>query len=313
MKNSPVTFTLSTYNNLEYLKLAIESVRKYAYFKKAPFIVHAENCTDGTNEWLSENAKKYNLDIYIEPVMVPARGIGGGMNFSISKAKTEYVIPLQSDFYVSKDFDLALYNIIEQTEDRTVVSSFRVQPNIFGNPVQKPGNLFLDLDTVGAFWTDFKPKRFLELAVGLSTLNDFTIRRCEGAGGFIIRKKDWDYIGGNDSLFAPTSWEDIDLFVRMQNEGFNFIQTTKSIIWHFAGRGSHRLEENQGQSSERQVQAEQRNAAHFIMKWGQYPEFDEMDFVKPIYNPSVPNKIIYNIETNTSTYDFTDNSDNIKK
>ncbi len=44
-----ITYCISTYNNLEYLKLAIKSVRENAYFKDFPFIVHAENCTDGTN------------------------------------------------------------------------------------------------------------------------------------------------------------------------------------------------------------------------------------------------------------------------
>jgi len=54
-----ITFTLSTFNTLNYLKLAIESVRKNSYYKHAPFVIHAENCTDGTDEWLLENKDKY--------------------------------------------------------------------------------------------------------------------------------------------------------------------------------------------------------------------------------------------------------------
>ena len=50
-----LTHCISTYNNINYLKLAIESVRKNSYFDNAPFIVYAENCTDGTNEWLEDN------------------------------------------------------------------------------------------------------------------------------------------------------------------------------------------------------------------------------------------------------------------
>ena len=57
-----LSFCISTYNNLPYFKLAVESVRKHSYWKDAPFIVHAENCTDGTNEWLGDNADKYNLE-----------------------------------------------------------------------------------------------------------------------------------------------------------------------------------------------------------------------------------------------------------
>ena len=92
----------------------------------------------------------------------------------------------------------------------------------------------------------------------------------------------------------------MDLFIRMQNEGFDFTQTTKSVIWHFAGRGSHRLEENNGQSCERQKQSEQVNALKFYKKWGQMPQFDENDFIKPI--PSNKNQMTYDIINNTSNY-----------
>ena len=56
---TPITFCISTYNNLNYLKIAVESVRRNSYYTDAPFIIHAENCTDGTNEWLMENSMKY--------------------------------------------------------------------------------------------------------------------------------------------------------------------------------------------------------------------------------------------------------------
>ena len=59
-----ITFCCSTYNTLNYLKLAIKSVRENAHFKDAPFVVHAENCDDGTNEWLHRNVDKYNLEVY---------------------------------------------------------------------------------------------------------------------------------------------------------------------------------------------------------------------------------------------------------
>ena len=65
---SRMTFCISTYNNNNYLQLAIKSVRENSYFKDAPFVIHAENCTDGTNEWLEENKEKYNLEIPDNPI-----------------------------------------------------------------------------------------------------------------------------------------------------------------------------------------------------------------------------------------------------
>ena len=61
-----ITFCISTFNNLPYLKIAIDSVRKNSHYKDAPFIIHAENCNDGTDKWLIENKDKYELDVYID-------------------------------------------------------------------------------------------------------------------------------------------------------------------------------------------------------------------------------------------------------
>jgi len=66
MKKHILTHCISTYNNLPYLKLAIKSVRKNSYFKDAPFIIHAENCSDGTDEWLENNHEMYNLEVHID-------------------------------------------------------------------------------------------------------------------------------------------------------------------------------------------------------------------------------------------------------
>ena len=49
---------IPSFNNLNYLKLAIKSVRQNAYYKDMPIIVHTENCTDGTDKWLEENKEK---------------------------------------------------------------------------------------------------------------------------------------------------------------------------------------------------------------------------------------------------------------
>ena len=59
-----ITTCISSNNNLEYLKLAVKSVRQNAYYNDMPIIVYAENCTDGTDEWLMDN--EYDIEYYIE-------------------------------------------------------------------------------------------------------------------------------------------------------------------------------------------------------------------------------------------------------
>ena len=273
-----ITFCISTFNNLPYLKIAIKSVRENSYYDKAPFIIHAENCTDGTDRWLIDNKEKYNLDVYLDKNKVPL-GIGGGMNFCANKVETEYIMFLHSDFYVTKNWDLELYNIFKKYPNQKMwVNSHRVEPNMFNNPSSRPGTVIVDKEMFGAYHHDFKDQIFEQWANEFTEMNDFEIPKGEGVSG-LIRKKDWDEIGGNDPLFAPASWDDMDLFLRMLNKGFKFVLPSKSMVYHFRARGSHRLEENDGKSSTRQIEAERVNAQKWFKKWKAMPKFDQYEMI----------------------------------
>ena len=274
---SPVTFCISTFNNFTYLTKAVESIRKYSHYKDAPFIIHAENCNDGTNEWLGENKKKYNLEVYIEQNEIP-RGIGGGMNFMVDKVKTEFFKTLHSDMFVSQDWDLELLEVFNNSQWNNkplVVSSLQVQPNIFKEN-SRPGTVIVPTNEFGEYCWNFDEEHFISWSSQLKNMNDKVLPKANG-GTYMMRKKDWDYLGGNDDIFAPVSFEDIDMYIRMGLEDYNCVHTTKSIIYHFAARGSH----FQGQgddlskSSDRQVKTESKNYHKFVEKWGRPSQSNE--------------------------------------
>lgn len=272
-----ITHCISTFNNLEYLKLAIESVRKHSFYKDAPFIIHAENCTDGTDKWLEQNAGLYNLEYYIDKNETPL-GIGGGMNFCADKVKTKFINFLHSDFYVSKDFDLTLLNKHKEYGSKAWIFSQRIQPNIF-NEASRAGTLIVPIEDFGGYFNDFNSDLFLDYSKDLSDINDFEIHLGEGVSGLIL-KEDWDLVGGNDPLFAPASWDDKDIFLRCLLKDIKLVLTTKSVVWHFGARGSHRLEENDGFSSKRQREAEANNRNKWLTKWNQYPQFDSNGMIQ---------------------------------
>jgi len=288
-----ITTCISSNNNLEYLKLAVKSIRQNAYYNDMPIIVYAENCTDGTNEWLSNN--EYNLEYYIETNEIE-KGIGGGMDFCVNKAQTEFVNIIHSDMWVAPNQDLELLNLYNDIDKdtRLIASSFRIQPKIFPNdPDYRPGTVFVPIDEFGAYYNDFNSNYFDKWATEFSNNNNIDVRKGGGAG-FFCRKKDYEWIGGNDPLFAPASWEDMDLFIRMQLEGYEFKMTSKSTVYHFSARGSHFRDEakdNFNQKSQRQQTAEQTNAQKFAIKWGRLPDHDEATFVKPIHNTNVKTRL----------------------
>ena len=276
---SPLTFCISTYNNLEYLKIAVKSVRENSHFKDAPFIIHAENCDDGTDEWLDTYGEDYNLDWYIEKNPQPV-GIGGGMNFCADKVQTEYIMFLHSDFYVTKDWDLDLLKVHQKyPNEKLWVNSHRVEPQMFPNSQSRWGTVVVNKDLFGAYHHDFDSHTFDIWVELFKQENDFEIPKGEGVSG-LIKKEHWDEIGGNDPIFAPASYDDMDLFLRMIQNGWRFILPSSSVVWHFGARGSHRLEENDGKSSERQVKSEQKNIQKWLEKWGKLPIFDEYGMIK---------------------------------
>ena len=288
---SKITHCISSFNNLNYLKLAVKSVRENSYYKDSPLIIHAENCQDGTDEWLKENHKKWNFEYYVEKNETP-RGIGGGMNFCADKVKTEFINFLHADFYVGKNWDIELLNIFDKYPDqRMMVFSHRVQPNIF-NENSRSGTIIVPMDEFGEYHHNFDETYFLEWAEQFSKMNDFEIRKSEGVSG-LIRKEDWDYIGGNDDRFAPAYWEDADLFIRMLNENYKFVLTSKSMVYHFASRASRFPDDNLTTRPINLVEIEQRSTQRFIEKYGKLPERDEHDFYIPL--PIIdgsPNRII---------------------
>jgi len=293
MATPRITTCISSNNNLEYLKLAVRSVRENAFYKDMPIIVYAENCTDGTNEWLANN--DYDIEYYIES-NDEEKGIGGGMDFCVNKAKTEFVNIIHSDMCIAPNQDLELLKLYDDLDpnEKLIASSFRIQPKIFPNdPEYRPGTVFVPITEFGAYHHDFDSEYFNKWSLEFCKENDILVRKAGGAG-FFCRKADYEWIGGNDPRFAPASWEDMDLFIRMQLEGYTFKMTSKSVVWHFSARGSHFRDEakdNFKSKSQRQQTAEQVNAQKFYDKWGTLPQHDSETFVMPIHGTNVQTRL----------------------
>lgn len=275
---SPITFCISTFNNLNYLKLAVKSVRTYSYFKNAPFIVYSENSTDGTDDWITGEGKNlYNLEPYIEKNEIP-RGIGGGMNFCADKVTTEYIMFLHADFFVAKNWDLNALKVIEKSGNYPIwVSSQRIQPNIF-HEESRPGTLIVPCDEFGEYYNNFNEDYFIQYTDEFIKLNTSELRKGEGVSG-LIRKQDWDVIGGNSEIYRPAYFEDYDLFVRMQMENYLFILTSQSVVYHFGSRASRFPDDNLNQRNPKLAEHEKNSFKAWMNRWGEIPTFDQNGFI----------------------------------
>lgn len=278
MSNQDITHCVSVHNTLNYLKLAVKSVRKYSHYQWAPFIVYAENCTDGTNEWLKEVQEEYGLDVYIEENNKTIRGIGGGMNYCAERVKTEFINFIHADFFVSKNWDFHLKNIFDKYPNEKIVAcSQRIQPSVFDED-DRPGTHFVPLDEFGEYHDNFDEDYFIRYAEEFSALNELEIPKGEGVS-YMIRKSDWDEVGGNDDRYSPAYFEDYDLFMRMRQQGFRFVLTTKSVVYHFGSRTSRFPDDNLKSRPQHLADAERNSYIKFVEKWGHPPRFDEYGMI----------------------------------
>jgi GT2 family glycosyltransferase len=279
-----VTHCISTFNNLPYLRLVLKSIKLNAHFKEV--IVYAENCTDGTNEWLECCHTGGDITFLIEKNEIPV-GIGGGMNKVANLVKTPYLNFLHSDMYVTKDFDLPLYDIVRGAP-KTIASSWRIEPDIFGG-TDRFGTTIAPKDEFGELHSNFNSDHFDEWAQQFIKNNDIQFRKAEGVS-FMIRKSDWDGVGGCAPAYSPAAFDDHDLFLRMTALGFNFVETSKSLVYHFGARGSIFRGDDFTKVHSRQVNAEKNSFAAWMEKWRERPTFDSNGFI--VLTPTLKSRMI---------------------
>lgn len=285
-QSSLLTHCISTYNSLEFLKLAVKSVRKNSYYTNAPFIIFADGCTDGTNEWLEANQNNYDLTLVIEPRCEDSSN-GYGMNRVAEFVTTKYINFLHADMYVAPNFDKALVDLIDSQDEsvRSIASSYRIQPNIFhnGQEPDRPGTVMIDPQLFGDMPNNFDIKSFEETAISFQIdYQNLSVPKAEGCS-FIIRKTDWDFIGGNDLRFKPNGYDDMDLFLRMRMQGFKYETIGASVVFHFAGRGGNGFfGKGLDSRNESNETGEAKSATEFYIKWGKMPVYDEYGMVKLI-------------------------------
>jgi hypothetical protein len=273
--SSPLyTWIINSYKSLPYLRLAVESIRENAHYKNQPIIVYTENDPE-TRDWLLQQP---DIECIYEENAIP-KGIGGGVNECVKRVKTEFFSLIHSDMYISRQYDLPLYDIVSKTEKPLVAGAWRLEPNIFNN-ADRLGTLFAPPDTVGGFGIyhhDFRKEEFLEWAAQhAKNLPDF--RKVEGVS-YMMRTK---HFVPNDQRFAPSSYEDHMQSVIMQLTGYDFVVSGDAIVWHFGARSSHFLGQHDKLvgTSDRQKQSEAKNIRTWMELWGEPPQYDQVGFIK---------------------------------
>ncbi len=270
----PFSFIIPSRNNLSYLKMCYDSIRKNAgYIHEICFADDAS--TDGTWEWLQEIGEKDNLVKYYRNPGPEREGLTILYDSLVENvATTDRLFFFHSDMYLMPD---AMEQIDKYLEEGVVVSLTRVEPPLHPSGPEK---IVMDF---GIEPEDLKEQELLDWYNRYEPQQETT----EGVfAPWAITRKDFESVGGHDPLFRPQSKEDSDIFNRIQLNGGKFVQTWKGLVYHMTCRGSRfnpMAGGGVGKDSPEWIHTTTKNMRNFIRKWGTSVQHDQ--FMKPIISP----------------------------
>lgn len=280
-----LTFCIPSKNNLRYLKWCLPSIRKNSYRKDHDIIVFIDKDTDGTVEWMKENAESLGVKYIVNPDLNNTLyGIGRAYDRCVAEAQTDIVVVFHADMYLCKDADLRMYN---KLTENSVVCATRIEP-----PLHPPGPEKIVMDF--GMWPEvdiqdgFKEEELLRFAEKESLEKDGKITHGCFAPWMVYKRKMVE-IGGHDPVMKSAR-EDSDIFNRFVLNGMELIQVRDGLVYHLTCRGGQfehgvLTTDHSQKSKDWQILMEQ-STWDYVRKWGCFVDHDSnlMPILKPKYD-----------------------------
>jgi glycosyltransferase involved in cell wall biosynthesis len=230
---------IPSWNNLPFLKICINSIEKNSAFKNQ-IIIHVNEGTDGTLEWVRERGFDYTHSL-------ENAGVCWAMNACRALVKTDYIVFVNDDMYMLPGWDHELWKEIESLPNYFFyLSSTTIEPRISPHP-----------GILAPFDYGSTPESFREKDL----LKDFmSIKGADWSGATwppsIVHKNIWDLIGGYSIEYFPGLYSDPDFSMKLYEAGVRYFKgVDASRAYHFGSKSTHRIALNNG-------------SLQFLNKWG---------------------------------------------
>lgn len=211
---------IPTYNNLEYLKICINSIKKNSNYKHQ-IIIHINEGSDKTIEYVDKN----NLDFTFSKKNI---GMSLALNAASELAKFKYILISHDDFYYCPNWDtefvkeLNLLNNNNFYLSGTMVNAVSYFKN---NDLSKP-----PVFNAGLTFKDFDEDRLLKNLDQIKTI-DFQGSTKHPA---LVHIDIWKKVGGWSEDYFPTGGDDSDFNMKLWNENVRIFKGLgKSSVYHF--------------------------------------------------------------------------------
>ena len=244
-----ISIVIPTYNNLDYLKLCLKSLKKNSYFNHE-IIIHINDGSDGTLDFIKQNNYKHTTSEF-------NIGLCSSINKAANLVSNQYILYSHDDMYFCPNWDKVLLNEVESlNHDDFYLSGTMIEP-YSGHIVC---NFGIDLNT---FNED-------EL---LSKYQDINLYDHQGThfAPHLVSKKMWDKVGGFSEEFNPGIGSDPDLNMKLWKEGVRIFKGLNDFkVYHFGSitlRKKKNFTRNRGDKT-------------FLKKWGFSTKFFKKYYLK---------------------------------
>ncbi len=258
-----ISIVIPTYNNLDYLKLCLKSLKKNSSFNHE-IIIHINDGSDGTLNFIKTNNYKYtSSDDNI--------GLCSSINKAAKLVTNQYILYSHDDMYFCPDWDKVLSREVKSFDhDNFYLSGTMIEPNS-GHIIHDFGS---NLDT---FREDVLLSKYKNL--------NFYDHQGTHFAPHLVSKKMWDKVGGFSEEFNPGIGSDPDFNMKLWREGVRIFKGLNDFkVYHFGSlttRKKKNFIQNRGDKT-------------FLKKWGITTKFFKKHYLKsktkydgPLHEPDV--------------------------
>ena len=226
---------IPTFNNLDYLKLCLDSIEKNSSFSHE-IIIFINEGNDGTIEYLSKNK-------YITVHSKKNIGVCTAFNEAVKRSSKNYIMLAHDDMYFCPHWDKVFLSELKKIP---VNSDFFLS----GTMVQ-PFESFINLDCGDTIKNFDEQKLLMELPK--IKFDDFQGTHWQPS---LIPLKTWNKVGGFSEEFSPGLGSDPDFNMKLWNIGVRLFKGLGNCrVYHFSSLSLRKKAWNNG-------------AKTFLLKWG---------------------------------------------
>ena len=238
---------IPTFNNIDYLKLCLDSLIKNSNFQHE-YIIHINEGVDGTLEFIKNSGLKYSYSKNNSGVCV-------AFNEGVKLASRKYVLLAHDDMYFCPEWDKVLISEIKKLPEE--MDFF-----LSGTMVQ-PFESYINLNC-GKSVEDFDENKLLE------ELPKIEFKNFQGTHWqpSLIPIKTWNKVKGFSEEFSPGLGSDPDFNMKLWRIGVRLFKGLGDCrVYHFSSLSLRKKVWNNG-------------AKTFLLKWGISIKFFKKHYLK---------------------------------